>query len=56
MNLFALIIQQVDIEQKITDAPDSRYEIGVFIGTYLPFVVLVVIAYFMYHSAKKKNN
>ena len=51
---FLSIVQQVNIEQKIKDAPDGGYEIGILIGTYLPFAVLVVIAYIMYHKAKKK--
>ena len=49
-----LFLQQADIEKKISEAPDMRYEIGVFIGTYLPFVVLIVIAYWMYARARKK--
>lgn len=52
---FLALIQQVDIEQKIKDAPDSGYEIGVLIGTYLPFVVLVALAYFMYYRARKNK-
>ena len=51
---FLSIVQQANIEQKIKDAPDAGYEIGILIGTYLPFAVLVVIAYIMYHKAKKK--
>ncbi|MET2983664.1 hypothetical protein [Aureibaculum conchae] len=52
---FLIFLQEVDIEQKIKDAPDSQYEIGVLIGTFLPFVVLVAIAYYMYYRAKKKK-
>ncbi len=55
MTLLALY-SQVDIEQKIKEAPDSGYEIGVLIGTYLPFVVLVALAYYMYYRAKKKKD
>ncbi|WP_199912664.1 hypothetical protein [Muricauda brasiliensis] len=54
MNLIWLI-QQSDIEKKMEEAPDSAYEIGVVIGSYLPFVVLVVIAYGIYHFNKKKR-
>ncbi|MDY7396413.1 hypothetical protein UMM65_14270 [Aureibaculum sp. 2210JD6-5] len=54
MNFLALL-QQVDIEQKIKEAPNSGYEIGVFIGTFLPFVVLIAIAYYMYYRAKKRK-
>ena len=53
--MFALL-QQVDIEEKIKNAPDSSYEIGVFIGTMLPFVVLVIIAYVIYRYNKNKMN
>ena len=49
------LLQQVDIEEKIQNAPDSQYEIGVFIGTMLPFVVLVLIAYAIYRYNKNKT-
>jgi len=48
------VLQNVDIEQKMKDAPDSQYEIGVFIGSMLPFVVLVIIAYAIYRYNKNK--
>ena len=54
MSLLALL-QQVDIEEKIQNAPDSNYEIGVFIGAMLPFVVLVLIAYAVYRYNKNKS-
>jgi hypothetical protein len=50
------ILQSVDIEKKLKDAPDSQYEIGVFIGSMLPFVVLVIIAYAIYRYNKNKMN
>lgn len=50
-----LTILQVDIEKKIDEAPDKWYEIGVVIGSYLPFVVLVGLAYWIYHYNKKKR-
>ncbi|MCO6174518.1 hypothetical protein NHF50_05630 [Flavobacterium sp. NRK F10] len=49
------LIQQVNIEEKIKNAPDKQYEIGVVIGTFLPFLVLIGIAYFLYYRAKKKE-
>lgn len=55
MGLFNVILQQVDIEEKILNAPDKGYEIGVFIGSMIPFVVLVLLAYLMYRHSKKKN-
>lgn len=50
-----LAIQDIDIEQKIQNAPDSSYQIGVFIGSMLPFVILVLLAYLLYNYNKKKN-
>ncbi|RSK41603.1 MULTISPECIES: hypothetical protein [Mangrovimonas] len=50
------LLQQVNIEEKIKNAPDNHYEIGVFIGTLLPFVVLVAIAYLFYRYNKNKMN
>ena len=50
------ILQNVDIEKKLKDAPDSQYEIGVFIGSMLPFVVLAIIAYAIYRYNKNKMN
>lgn len=52
-HLFLLF--QVDIEKKMQEAPDSSYEIGVVIGSYLPFVVLAGIAYAIYHYNKKRR-
>ena len=50
------LLQQVDIEQKMKDAPDSQYEIGIFIGSFLPLIVLVLLAYFLYRYNKNGNN
>ena len=50
------IIQNVNIEDKMKNAPDSQYEIGVFIGSMLPFVLLVIIAYAIYRYNKKRIN
>ncbi|WP_350284185.1 hypothetical protein [uncultured Croceitalea sp.] len=55
MKLLTILLQQPDIEKKIEEAPDSAYEIGVVIGSYLPFVVLVFIAYLIYHYNKKRR-
>ncbi len=57
MNYIHLIVLlQVDIEKKMSNAPDKGYEIGIAIGTYLPFVVLVLIAYFIFYKARNKKN
>lgn len=56
MQLFIAFLQELDIEEKINNAPDSNYEIGVFIGSLLPFVVLALIAYAIYYYNKKRLN
>jgi len=50
------LIQDINIEEKIKNAPNSNYEIGVFIGSMIPFVVLVALAYWMYRYNKKRIN
>lgn len=50
-----LLLQESDIEKKIAEAPDHWYEIGVVIGSYLPFVVLAGIAYAIYYYQKKRR-
>ena len=47
---------QVNIEEKIQNAPDKGYEIGVVIGTYLPFIILVAIAYFLFNRFKNRKD
>lgn len=50
-------LQQVDIKEKLENAPEgSRYEIGVIIGTYLPFVVLAILAYIIFNRAKNRKD
>lgn len=49
------LLQNVTIEEKIKNAPDKSYEIGVVIGTYFPFIVLIIIAYTTYFYFKKKE-
>ena len=55
LSLLLFFLQQPDIEKKMEEAPDSAYEIGVVIGSYLPFVVLVIIAYAIYYYNKKRR-
>ena len=54
--LITALIQNIDIEEKVKNAPNSSYEIGVFIGSLLPFVVFVVIAYLIFRYNKKRLN
>ena len=55
MRSLILVLQQVNVEQKIKSAPDGQYQIGVLIGSFIPFIVLVGIAYALYYRAKKKD-
>ena len=52
--MFKVIFQQVNIEEKLQNAPDKSYEIGVLIGAMLPFIILVIIAYLIYYFQKKR--
>ena len=56
MNSPVILLQQVDIEEKIKNATDSGYEIGVFIGAMLPFILLVALAYLIYSYNKKQKS
>ncbi|MND91879.1 hypothetical protein D3C87_1884170 [compost metagenome] len=50
------LIQQVNIEEKLQNATDTGYQTGVIIGSFIPFVVLVGIAYWLYSRAKKRED
>lgn len=56
MKRILLSVQTVDIEDKLNHAPNNAYQIGVTIGSFLPFVLLIGIAYWMYYTAKKEKN
>jgi len=56
MKALIFLLLQADIEEKMRNAPDKWYEIGVVIGTYLPFVVLVAVAYWMFHKFKNRSD
>ncbi|GAB3709906.1 hypothetical protein GCM10028861_02340 [Flavobacterium koreense] len=53
---FISLIQQVNIDDKIKNAPDNGYLIGVWIGYVLPFVVLIGLAYYMYYRSKNRKD
>lgn len=55
MNFTALILQ-VDINEKIKNAPDSGYQLGIVIGSFLPFILLVGVAYWMYYRSKNRKD
>jgi len=48
------LLQDIDINKKLEEAPDSSYGVGVFIGTLLPFLILVIIAYIIFRYNKKR--
>jgi len=52
--LLLAFLQEVDINKKLEEAPDNAYGIGVFIGTILPFVILVLVAYLIYRHQKQR--
>lgn len=56
MRNLVFFLQKVGIEQKINEAPDSSYQIGVVIGYLLPFAFFVGIAYYMYYRAKNRKD
>ena len=56
MQLFWALLQDINIIEKIQNAPNKEYEIGVFIGSMLPFVILILLAYFIYRYNKNRNN
>ncbi|HHC79177.1 MAG TPA: hypothetical protein ENK46_04795 [Flavobacteriia bacterium] len=58
MNLISLLLflQVEDINEKIKNAPDGRYGIGVVIGSLLPFVIIVAIAYIVYYIMKNRKD
>jgi len=53
---FIAFFQQINVEEKIKNAPDKNYEIGVVIGTYLPFILLAALAYFIYYKTKNRKD
>jgi hypothetical protein len=55
MTAFILLLQKINIEEKIKNAPNEGYQIGVLIGSYLPFVILVLLAYWTYNRAKNRK-
>jgi len=56
MMLVISLLQQVNIDEKIKNAPDNGYMIGVWIGYILPFVVFAGLAWLLYRKAKKRQD
>jgi hypothetical protein len=55
MKVLIFLIQAIDVEEKLKNAPDDGYQMGLIIGSFIPFVLLVGIAYWMYYTAKKRE-
>ena len=49
------LVQQENIEEKLKNATGNGYQIGIIIGSFIPFIVLIGLAYWMYTSAKKRD-
>ena len=58
IKLFLLFLPflQIDVNEKLKNAPDDQYQIGVIIGSLLPFVFLIGVAWFIYWRAKKRDD
>jgi hypothetical protein len=56
MGVFMVLQDVSEIEKKMEKALDSAYEIGVAIGTYLPFVVLILVAYLFYYYSRNRRD
>ena len=52
MTYLILPLLQVNVTEKLKVAPDSSYQLGLLIGSFLPFLLLAGIAYWMYYRAK----
>lgn len=48
------ILQDIDIDEKIKNAPNDDYSLGILIGNMIPFIVFVLIAYAIYRYNKKR--
>lgn len=56
MKSLLFLVQTANLEDKLKNAPDDSYQIGLIIGSFVPFIALVAIAYWMYYAAKKREN
>jgi len=56
LRVLLLYYSKLILKKKLKNAPDDGYQIGVVIGTYLPFAGLVLIAYLVYYKAKNRKD
>ena len=52
--MLLMSLQETEIDRKLEEAPDNAYAIGVWIGTLLPFLLLVVAAYLIFRYQKRR--
>jgi hypothetical protein len=50
-----LLLLQVPIKEKLKNAPDDGYQTGLIIGSFIPFVLFVGLAYYLYYRAKNRR-
>lgn len=48
-------ISEKAMQEKLDNAPKS-YQIAHLVGSYLPYALLILVAYLMYRSAKNSQN
>lgn len=51
-----IIFLQANIDEKLKNAPDSNYQTGIIIGSFIPFVVFAGLAYYMYYRSKNRKD
>ncbi len=58
MNRFLFLLQANPelINEKLKNAPDDKYMIGIIIGNIIPFAVLIGLAYLIYYKAKNRKD
>lgn len=55
MKLFITLFQAPNIEEKLQNAPDNGYAVGVLIGYLLPLTIVAAFAYMLFSYLKNKN-
>ena len=53
---FIIPFLQVDVNEKLKNAPNNAYQTGVIIGSLLPFALLVGLAWFIYWRMKNRKD
>lgn len=56
MYLLITLLQEEEIKEKLKSAPNDDYSIGIFLGSIIPFAILVTLAYVIYRYNKNRYN